>query len=279
MSKVDGLSRYESIPPLANNFPIKIRRYGASSGPVPHWHEHIELLYFLSGGCSVTVSGRAHPASAGDLVIVNPTEIHSFDVVEAGTEYLCIIIYPEFFSDVSYSGVMLSNLVCADPEVGELILAMYAEEEKEGVGADMMKKSVAYRLMAHLVREYLTDRMTERHREQHTARLSRLSAVFDYVSENYTSHISTQDLASVCYLSEAHFCRFFKSATGKTPVEYVNEYRIERAAVLLENTDIPLSLLAERVGIDDANYFSRMFKKIKKLPPNKYRARLREGEL
>ena len=206
------------------------------------------------------------------------TEIHSFALTDSRPEYLCTIIYPEFLSDVSFGGILLENHIRGDGEACRIIEDIYRESESDEIGSDMMLKSLAYRLMAHLSRNAVAERITEKYRENHTAKLDRLSAVFDYVSENYTSHISVSDLASVLYLSEAHFCRFFKLATGKTPIEYINEYRIERAAVLLENTDIPLSELSESVGIDDANYFSRMFKKIKKMPPNKYRASHRSEE-
>ena len=275
MSKVDGVSRYESIPPLENNFPIKIQKYVTANDTVPHWHEHIELVSVIDGDCSFTVNGKSFSCHPGDIAVVNSTEIHSISIKSNKAEYLCIIIYPEFFSDVSFSGVLLDNIIIKDERLTELVAEMYRESKERSIGSDMMQKSIAYSIMTCLAREHLAERITEKYREQHIARLGRLSAVFDYVSQNYTSRISTLDLSAICYLSEAHFCRFFKSSTGRTPLEYVNEYRIERAALLLENTDIPLSEISGSVGIEDANYFSRMFKKIKKISPNKYRAQHR----
>ena len=74
---------------------------------------------------------------------------------------------------------------------------------------------------------------------------------------------------------QAHFCRFFKAATGKTALEYINEYRVDRAQVLLEKTSMSLSEIAESVGFDDLNYFCRLYKRIKGTSPGKHRAEIK----
>jgi hypothetical protein len=73
-------------------------------------------------------------------------------------------------------------------------------------------------------------------------------------------------------------CRFFKKMTGRSALAYVNEYRIEKATVLLTKTDEPIGEIAESVGFDDLNYFSRVFKKVKKCSPGEYRKIHTQGE-
>lgn len=277
MSKINRISGYESIPPLAKGFPIKVRRYENPGKLIPHWHEHLELIYFLSGRCRIIVGGKAHEAGTGDVVVVNGTEVHSFTTDGGAVEYLCVLIYPDFFRDLDFSGVMIENLIRGDGTVCRCIEDMYAEYRCGGLTADMMQKSLAYRLMAHLVSEHATEPLSERGRDLHRVALTRLDKVLDTVSERYAEHISTADLAEVCYLSEAHFCRFFKAATGKTALEYINEYRIERAAVLLENTELSLSEIAESVGLDDVNYFCRVFGRIKGTSPKMWRMKSAES--
>ena len=63
-----------------------------------------------------------------------------------------------------------------------------------------------------------------------------------------------------------------KKAVGKSATEYINEYRIEKASILLKNTDESVSRVATDVGYDDLNYFSRIFKRIMGMSPVKYRA-------
>ena len=272
MSNIDKLSGYESIPPQAKNFPIKIRRYSISGGLTPHWHEHLELLFFLSGRTTLIVNGRALEVGAGDTVAVNSTEVHSFTVAGEKAEYLCLIIYPEFFSDIDFDGVTIENLIPSDAHASECAEAIYREYSTGGTLAAMREKALTYSLMSYLVDKYRSEPMTKQSRRRRTAALSRLDSVMEYVSLHYSEHLTTRDLAGICYLSESHFCRFFKASTGKSALEYINEYRAERAAVLLENTDIPISEIAESVGFEDQNYFSRIFKRVKGVAPKEHRA-------
>lgn len=274
MSKVDSVSKYETISPLAKGFPLSIKFYGSGGKPTPHWHEHLELLYFARGGRDVIVDGKIYSASAGDLIIVNGGQIHSF--VDNGSDagYFCILIYPEFFRDIDFAGTQLATFVQKDALVGKCIDELYKEASESGLGSDMMMKSVAYRLIAHLERSYAVEHLSERDQAKKAATLSRLNTVLSYVAENYNRSLTTRDLAAILYVSEGYFCRFFKSATGKSAVEYINEYRIKRAVALLENTDLGLSEIAEQVGFEDANYFSRAFRKVKGESPTSYRASL-----
>lgn len=272
MSKINSLSGYESIPALAKGFPIKVRKYRNPDRITPHWHEHLELIYFTSGRCRIIIGGRAQEAGEGDVVVVNGAEVHSFTAEGGEVEYLCVLIYPDFFRDINFSGVRIENLIRGDSEARECISRMYTEYERGGLSSDMMQKSLGYRLMSHLVSQHSAAPLSERGRDLHRAALSRLDKVLDTVAERYGSHISTADLAEICYLSEAHFCRFFKAATGKTALEYINEYRTERAAVLLSNTEMPLGDVAESCGFDDVNYFCRIFKRCKGISPAAWRA-------
>ena len=276
MSKVDSISKYETISPLANDFPVSIKFYGSGGKPTPHWHEHLELLYFTEGKCEVIVDGKVHSAEAGDLVIVNGGQIHSFVDKREEAGYFCVLIYPDFFRDIDFAGTHLASFVPGDPFVGECIDQMYKEATESAVGSDMLVKSLAYRLIAHLERSYLVERLSEEAQERKQATLSRLNTILDYVAENYNHPLSTRDLAAILYLSEGYFCRFFKAATGKGAVEYINEYRIKRAVALLENTDLPFSEIAAAVGFEDANYFSRAFRRVKGESPSEYRKKTRE---
>jgi len=97
--------------------------------------------------------------------------------------------------------------------------------------------------------------------------------VEDFVSQNYQNKISTAHLSKIFYMSESHFCRLFKKTVGISPIDYINEYRVGKAELLLQKTDLPIITIAAEVGFEDANYFSRVFRKIKKLSPSEYRRR------
>jgi transcriptional regulator GlxA family with amidase domain len=68
-----------------------------------------------------------------------------------------------------------------------------------------------------------------------------------------------------------HFRRLFKRKTGFPPVRFLNHARLSRAAALLRDTDEPIKWIAEKVGVDDVFYFSKLFKCHFKIPPSRYR--------
>ena len=268
---MQNISLYERIPSIDNNFTVKFRVYKSGHALVPHWHEHIEMLYFCKGSCDFICNGKSFLVSAGDLVVVNSTEIHSFEV-RGEVEFFSVLMYPEFFSDVNMGDYPLKNLVRGDEYVSECMLTAERDYTEGGIGADMLLKSHIYRLIAYLTRNYV---YTEGHRTDDKTRasmLTRLGTVMEYITKYYADKITTSMLADMCYLSEAHFCRFFKAAVGMTVTEYVNGYRIKKASVLLLSTDESIARIAAAVGFDDINYFSRVFKRIMGTSPGKYRA-------
>ena len=75
----------------------------------------------------------------------------------------------------------------------------------------------------------------------------------------------------MCFLSESYLCRFFKNAMGVSITSYINKIRVEKAAILLKNTDESVTDIAFNVGFSDLNYFSRTFKKIMNCTPKEYK--------
>lgn len=265
------ISLYEKIPSLENNFTVKFNLYRSDSVLIPHWHEHLELLYFTRGDCDFFCDGKKYSVHANDLIFVNSAKVHSYTVRDR-VEYFCILIYPEFLADIKFNNMHITSHIPNDGYVKSCFDGIAGEADKNTVGTDMMLKSYTYSLLAHLCRAYRVDSViTEKEHEAKQTRLRRLDTVMDYISRSYTEKITTKALSDMCYLSEAHFCRFFKKAVGKSAIDYIREYRIDKASVLLKNTDESICSVAANVGFDDLNYFSRCFKRQMGTSPLKYR--------
>jgi AraC-like DNA-binding protein len=73
------------------------------------------------------------------------------------------------------------------------------------------------------------------------------------------------------HMSRCHFCHTFRNVTGKNLQEYVNELRVEKAKILLRDTDLNITEIANSVGFNDLNYFSRVFKRGAEVSPRKFR--------
>lgn len=96
-----------------------------------------------------------------------------------------------------------------------------------------------------------------------------------YLNENITHTMGMVEAASFCNLSSSYFSKCFRHITGATYVEYVRNLRMENACKLLEQTNLPISRVAELCGIPDALYFSKLFRLKYGQPPSAYRSKLR----
>ena len=267
---MNELSLYERVPPLKNNFTVKFMEFRRPGDLLPHWHEHLELLFFTSGECELFIGGKRHTARRGDLAVINSAEVHSLKPVgEVG--YYCALIYPSFFSDVNFGGTRLQSLIKSDTFIDDCFRNMSTEHKSNTLDSQLMLKSHTLSLLAYLVRLFTESTTTDEEIDRNRALLDRFSLVSDYVATNYAQEITTKKLAAMCFISESHFCRFFKKMTGKSAVAYVNEYRIERAAAMLTSTNATVLEIANSVGISDPNYFTRLFTHVKGKSPRDYR--------
>lgn len=267
---VNDMLLYENVPSIERNFPVKIEYEKGNNLLRPHWHEHLELLLFVGDGCNFCCNGENVKVSKNDFIVVNSNEIHSFSA-EGAVEHFYILIWPKFFEDIDFENIIIETHIKKDSFIKECVLNMYNEYKQKKAGYDMHIKAYAYMLTGYLMRNYKKERLTENDIIQKRTKIKRLDKIFEYISENYRGNITTAQIAKMCYLNESYLCRFFKKATGITLLSYINEYRIEKAAVLLRNTEENITNVALNAGFSDLNYFSRIFKKNMGCSPKEYR--------
>jgi AraC-like DNA-binding protein len=105
--------------------------------------------------------------------------------------------------------------------------------------------------------------------------IDRLKSVVAYVDDHCGQPITVSQLAAHAGMSSGHFSRVFKTFMRKSPMEYVNQYRIQRAANLLQSSSITVAEAALEVGIDNFSYFSKRFKESYACTPMQFRKKFR----
>ncbi len=114
--------------------------------------------------------------------------------------------------------------------------------------------------------------MAEKIKEYNKANINvTLRKAMDYIQNNYHNSITLQELADEVYVSTYYLSRMFTKELGKNFVDYLNEVRMEEAGKLLKSTEDKTYEISEKVGISDAHYFSKLFKKYMGMTPTDYR--------
>lgn len=101
---------------------------------------------------------------------------------------------------------------------------------------------------------------------------STLQKAMDYIKQNYNEAITLNDVAEHTYVSIYYLSRMFTKELGKNYVDYLNEVRIEKAKEYLKDSCYKTYEIAELVGIKDAHYFSKIFKKYTGVTPSEYKS-------
>lgn len=143
-----------------------------------------------------------------------------------------------------------------DGAVEHIGLAMLAEMEAEGASGRVYGDSLATALATHLLRNHSTSPQAIPDQWGGLPR-SALRSVTDFVNDNLSMDLGLSEIAGVANLSQYHFSRQFKRATGLSPHQYVIQRRVERARELLSNTDLSVGDVASAVGFAHQSHLAR----------------------
>lgn len=102
-----------------------------------------------------------------------------------------------------------------------------------------------------------------------------MKSVVDYIERNLKRGISLEDVANHVNISTYYLSKIFKKEMGVNFITYVTDRKMDLAKEMLVNTDIPVLNIALDLAYNEANYFSKAFKKKTGLTPSEYREKYR----
>lgn len=134
--------------------------------------------------------------------------------------------------------------------------------------------SSPFHLIGHLYLfiDHLT-RSTDGVKVHHSSKLRDfyIHEAIEFIEHNFQNDISVEDIADVCGLNRSYFGKIFKEALGKSPQEFLLNYRMVKAAELLKLTKLSVGDISSAVGYGNQLHFSRAFKSIYGVSPKKWR--------
>lgn len=220
----------------------------------------------------------------GSFYVAPPSAIADWE--SDGAHDISLLAIPEDYTTCLLPGnagntgqnplVPIMNTQLVDPTLDHLMEQMWQTSIEDSKGAALQVDGLLLTLIGRLVC-HAEDRTKNRSNAVKAKPLEavRLKRVTDYIDAHLSELISMPDLARVACLSQHHFARVFRAATGMSPHSYVTHRRIERARDLLISTDTPLVQVALMCGFGTQAHFSTVFKKQMGLPPKRFRSECR----
>ena len=161
----------------------------------------------------------------------------------------------------------------SDPDICAAAIMLRDTLETNDLASAVMFESLARVFLVKLLQRY-GDHLPEeidasaRFTTQHYRR------VLNHIKANIAKTIHLEELASAVGMSSSHFSRQFKQTLGKSPMQYVMSYRVEQAAKMVADPQIPLIEVALSCGFADQAHFTRNFKQFMGVTPKSYRTQL-----
>lgn len=272
----------EAVQRGTPDFPVA---YYWSDYPVEtllHWHNDFEIIHIISGSRRVWINDTLSVLTQGDIAFINIGQLHR--MAPDDCVYECVVLDLNLISTgmfKEYILPILNQISCVDTLLPEKDSELYLTTRQlfdtlrtQPEHYKITSLSLFYRLFALLYSKEKIQVSSE-NTQRRNQRFNTIIKLLNWLDEHYTEHITIDQLSKLVGINERYLCSLFKKFTNKTPIEYINEMRINHTAneILLNHRNITEAALES--GFNDLSYFSRTFKKYKGISPSHYRNTLK----
>ncbi len=248
-----------------------------------HWHDEFEWVFAKTGDIECLTDAETFRLEKGDAAFINSKVLHRFKSEEDAKmpnilfspDFIAVqdspvfsaYIEPVIFSNCSF--LLFRKNRGKDTKVLMLLNDVFREAQSKE--PDRLNIQIAIlSLWRALFNEY-AEAFDTKCPEKNMLLASRTRMMLQFIADYYMHTISLTDIAASADISKSEALRCFHATIHTTPFDYLIHYRIRQAKYLLRTTDDTIMRIAGQVGIDNINYFNRIFKKQCGMTPSTYR--------
>ena len=252
-----------------------------------HWHEEVEILHVLRGMFRLSIGDQLHTLRPGDVAYIASGLLHGGTPEDC--VYECVVFdmrlllksndhCRQCISEVLEGSVSITpHLTCGNPVTQHTVLPMFDALRVRCDGYALITLGCLFQFVGEAYR-FGAYRRQEPPQGTDNLKMLKLKKVFELIESRYADPPTLSQLSAAVGMTPKYFCRFFKEATHRTPVDYIAYYRVEMACYAFASTDKNVTEIAMDMGFGDVNYFIRCFRKYKGVTPGHYRSTLRGEE-
>jgi AraC-like DNA-binding protein len=277
----------EKIPhdPI-NSFVIAGIPYGPTE---PFWHLHpeYEIVYIKNGSEKQRVGSHFSNYKNGTLLMIGPNIPHSvIGNYKHSDNYAVVIQMSRTFLEKKLTAfnemLFVSDLLERSKQgilFGDKFKAQISIEIEKLPGSNRYNRLInLFNIIGKMAasKDYTLLNSNVIHANEHSNSYYRIGLINKFVAENYHRNIHLSEIAGIAGLTESSFSRFFKKVTGKTFINFLNEYRVHKSCALLSNKNYNIADVMYKTGFSEASHFTRVFKKHAHETPRSYRNKIFE---
>ena len=277
------INYHENMQRGTTDFPIELY-YVSSEHPryhMPiHWHMEFEFIRVLQGNLLLTLNETTMNVSRNDVVFIPSGFPHSA-IPENNCIYECIVLEPDMLIGpseycrkairkiVKHQTTIRSHYNYNYPDICNIIWNMFDALSNKPRGYELIINGALWLFFGIALSQNLCSELPS-YTQRNLNRITQIKQALEYIESHYTVAFTLQELSASVGMSPKYFCKFFKEMTHRTPFDYINYYRVERACDLLQTTTLSVAEIGQQCGYNDLSYFIKIFKKYKGITPKQY---------
>ena len=235
------------------------------------------IHFVLEGRGKYQVGDEVYEISGGQGFLIEP-EVLTFYQADAKDPWTYLWIgfqgekAQEFMKDIGLNSQKLIFRSKHAEKLKEIVVSML-KNNTYSVTSQFILEGLLYIFLSVLTEDIEITFFSEKERENLYIRKA-----IEYIQNTYSNNIKVTDIASYVSINRSYLYTLFQKNTGMSPQEYLANYRLTRAAELLDVTDLPVSSVAMSCGYRDPLVFSKAFKGKKGMSPSQYRKMSRNAQ-
>lgn len=247
---------------------------GHSFGPATRNHY---LFHYIISGTGTLMADNAkgetqtYSIKSGQGFLIFPGQI---------TTYIADQNLPWEYVWIEFDGLRVKEaLDLTELSVNTPVYHSHSKDLREQLMNEMLyivhhAKESPFHLIGHL---YLfLDYLTQSAKSKKLVQSSKMSDYYikeaiNYIEQNFQNNITIEDIAAVCGINRSYFGKIFRNSIGRSPQEFLMNYRMVKATELLKLTSLSIAEIGSAVGYENQLHFSRAFKTIYGVSPREWR--------
>lgn len=253
---------------------------------LPHWHEGVEFIHVLGGGMRCTINEEVLDLKSGDFCFINRRQMHVADSGDHGDYRANVIVvdpammtrndevFNHYISPIleeeSFTHFHLSNENGTAADLGQYVDEIAELQTNQPPAFELTVIGLLHLVFQRIYMVFSSGEVDFHFLDADAAAQRKMSS---YIYEHFNEKVTLDDIAAAGNVSRSKCSKVFKRYLQKSPIDFLNMYRLEVASRLLVNTDESISRIALSCGFSQQSYFTRLFARTYECTPREYRDR------